>query len=121
MTPVSVNVDAGIGRITLDRPEQLNAVNVELSVELERAILVLGSDPTIQVIVVFGLSGNLSQVAISVRSSDCGLKGGRRCGHCSFPSGAPAMPSSRLTYQWWPQSKESPQRGGSNSCRPRTS
>jgi enoyl-CoA hydratase/carnithine racemase len=58
MTPVSVNVDAGIGRITLDRPEQLNAVNVELSVELERAILALGSDPTIQVIVVRGAGGN---------------------------------------------------------------
>ncbi len=48
MTPVSVNAAAGIGRITLDRPEQMNAVNVELGVELERAILTLGSDPTVQ-------------------------------------------------------------------------
>jgi enoyl-CoA hydratase/carnithine racemase len=58
MTPVSVNVDAGIGRITLDRPEQLNAVNVELSVELERAILGLGSDPAITVILIRGAAGN---------------------------------------------------------------
>jgi enoyl-CoA hydratase/carnithine racemase len=58
MTPVSVNAGAGIGRITLDRPEQMNAVNVELGVELERAILTLGSDPTIQVIVIRGAGGN---------------------------------------------------------------
>jgi enoyl-CoA hydratase/carnithine racemase len=58
MTPVSVNAADGIGRITLDRPEQMNAVNVEMCVELERAILTLGSDPTIQVIVVRGAAGN---------------------------------------------------------------
>lgn len=34
---VSVNA-AGIGRITPDRPELMNAVNVELGVELERAM-----------------------------------------------------------------------------------
>jgi enoyl-CoA hydratase/carnithine racemase len=55
---VSVNAAAGIGRITLDRPELMNAVNVELGVELERAILVLGSDPTIHVIVIRGAGGN---------------------------------------------------------------
>src|SRR5882757_8832961 len=54
---VSVNAAAGIGRITLDRPELLNAVNVELGVELERAILVLGSDPTIHVPVVAAVEG----------------------------------------------------------------
>src|SRR6202048_2981251 len=58
MTPVSVNAAAGIGRITLDRPEQMNAVNVELCVELERAILTLGSDPAIKVILVRGAAGN---------------------------------------------------------------
>jgi enoyl-CoA hydratase/carnithine racemase len=58
MTPVSVNVAAGIGRITLDRPEQMNAVNVELGIELERAVLALGSDPTIHVIVIRGAGGN---------------------------------------------------------------
>jgi enoyl-CoA hydratase/carnithine racemase len=55
---VSIDAAVGIGRITLDRPEQMNAVNVELGAELERAILALGSDPTIQVIVVRGAGGN---------------------------------------------------------------
>jgi len=58
MTPVSVNAAAGIGRITLDRPEQMNAVNVEMCVELERAILTLGSDPAIKVVHVRGAAGN---------------------------------------------------------------
>ncbi|MDT5193412.1 MAG: hypothetical protein QOF88_6972 [Mycobacterium sp.] len=55
---VSVNAAAGIGRITLDRSEQMNAITVALGVELERAILALGSDPTIHVIVIRGAGGN---------------------------------------------------------------
>ena len=58
MTPVTVTEAAGIGRITLNRPEQLNAVNVELSVSLERAIQLLGSDPAVNVILLRGSSGN---------------------------------------------------------------
>jgi enoyl-CoA hydratase/carnithine racemase len=58
MTPVSVNAAEGIGRITLDRPEQLNAVNVELGVRIERAIRALGSDPTVNVILIRGAGGN---------------------------------------------------------------
>jgi enoyl-CoA hydratase/carnithine racemase len=58
MTAVSVTTAAGIGRITLDRPEQMNAVNVELGVELERAIQLLGSDPAVNVILIRGAGGN---------------------------------------------------------------
>lgn len=58
MTPVSVSTAAGIGRITLNRPEQLNAVNVELGVGLERAIKLLGSDPSVNVILIRGAGGN---------------------------------------------------------------
>ena len=58
MTSVLVTEAAGIGRITLDRPEQMNPVNVELAVELERGILELGTDPAVNVIVVRGSAGN---------------------------------------------------------------
>lgn len=58
MTPVAVSAEAGIGRITLDRPDQLNAVNVELGVELQRAIWRLGDDPTVNVILIRGAGGN---------------------------------------------------------------
>lgn len=58
MTAVSVTEAAGIGRVTLDRPEQMNAVNVELGVDLERAIQLLGSDPAVNVILIRGAGGN---------------------------------------------------------------
>lgn len=58
MMPVTVAAAAGIGRITLDRPEQLNAIDVELGVQLERALRRLGSDPAVNVIVVRGAGGN---------------------------------------------------------------
>lgn len=58
MTSVLVSAAAGIGRITLNRPEQLNAVNVELAVALERALHTLGSDPAVNVILIRGAAGN---------------------------------------------------------------
>jgi enoyl-CoA hydratase/carnithine racemase len=58
MTAVSASAAAGIGRIILDRPEQMNAVNVDLGIELERALIGLGSDPTVNVILIRGAGGN---------------------------------------------------------------
>ena len=58
MTPVSVSAAAGIGTIVLNRPEHMNAVNVELAVALERALVTLGSDPTINVVLLRGGGGN---------------------------------------------------------------
>jgi enoyl-CoA hydratase/carnithine racemase len=58
MTAVSVSATAGIGRITLDRPEQMNALNVAMGIELERAIKLLGSDPVVNVILVRGAGRN---------------------------------------------------------------
>jgi enoyl-CoA hydratase/carnithine racemase len=58
VTPVTTTKQAGIGRITLNRPEQLNAVNVELAEELQRAIQLLGSDPAVNVILIRGAGGN---------------------------------------------------------------
>lgn len=58
MTPVTVTAAAGVGRITLDRPDQLNAINVELGVALERALRTVGSDSAVNVIVIRGAGGN---------------------------------------------------------------
>jgi enoyl-CoA hydratase/carnithine racemase len=58
MTSVAVTAGAGVGRITLDRPEQLNAINVELGIDLEHALLALGADQSVNVIVVQGAGGN---------------------------------------------------------------
>ncbi len=56
--PLRVSTSAGIGRITLDRPAQMNAITIELSTELERAIRTLGADPAVNVIVIRGAGGN---------------------------------------------------------------
>lgn len=58
MTSVSTAVQDGIGRITLNRPEQLNAINVELGGQLQQAIVRLGSDPDVKVILIRGAGGN---------------------------------------------------------------
>jgi enoyl-CoA hydratase/carnithine racemase len=48
----------GVGRITLNRPERMNAVTVQLCRELGKAIADLGADPDINVIVIRGSGGN---------------------------------------------------------------
>ena len=58
MTLVLSDVADGIAWITLNRPERMNAITVALSRELEKAIVELGNDPTITVVVVRGAEGN---------------------------------------------------------------
>lgn len=48
----------GIGRITLNRPERMNAVTTELARELEHALSDLSSDPAVNVIVIRGAGKN---------------------------------------------------------------
>jgi 2-(1,2-epoxy-1,2-dihydrophenyl)acetyl-CoA isomerase len=52
------SIDAGVGLITLDRPEKMNAISIVLGRELERAIAELGADPEVNVIVISGAGGN---------------------------------------------------------------
>jgi enoyl-CoA hydratase/carnithine racemase len=58
MSPVLRDVADGIGAITLNRPEQMNAITVALSGELEQAIVELGGNPEVNVIVIWGAGGN---------------------------------------------------------------
>lgn len=48
----------GVGTITLNRPEHMNALTVQLGVELERAILEVGGDPGVNAVLVQGAGGN---------------------------------------------------------------
>jgi enoyl-CoA hydratase/carnithine racemase len=48
----------GVGHITLNRPEHLNAVTTELARHLEDALSQMSADPTVNVIVVRGSGGN---------------------------------------------------------------
>ena len=56
MTAVLQAVSDRVGRITLNRPEQLNAITIDLARALERTIL--GIAPDVNVIVIRGAGGN---------------------------------------------------------------
>jgi enoyl-CoA hydratase/carnithine racemase len=58
MTLVRRDLADGIAWITLNRPERMNAITVALSGELEKAIVELGNDPTISVVIIRGADGN---------------------------------------------------------------
>jgi enoyl-CoA hydratase/carnithine racemase len=58
MTNVLRDASGGVGRITLNRPDRLNAITLELARELELAILGLGSDPGVNVVLIRGAGGS---------------------------------------------------------------
>jgi len=55
---VRTSVAAGIGRVTLNRPEAMNAITVELGRELEAALRGLGARDDVHVVLVRGAGGN---------------------------------------------------------------
>jgi enoyl-CoA hydratase/carnithine racemase len=58
MTTVMRGISDGVGWITLNRPDRLNAITVELGRELERAILDVGTDQDVNVVIIRGAGGN---------------------------------------------------------------
>ncbi|BBY66104.1 enoyl-CoA hydratase/isomerase family protein [Mycolicibacterium helvum] len=58
MKPVVTAIDGGIGRITLNRPDRMNAINVELATALQTAIDQLGDRRDVNVVVIRGAGGN---------------------------------------------------------------
>lgn len=58
MTLVLRDAADGIAWITLNRPERMNAITLALSGELEQAIVELGNDPAVTVVVIRGAEGN---------------------------------------------------------------
>jgi enoyl-CoA hydratase/carnithine racemase len=55
---VQSTIADGIGRITLNRPDRMNAITTELARELERALSELSGDPTVNVVVIRGADKN---------------------------------------------------------------
>src|SRR6202012_2639990 len=58
MSVVQHAIADGIGRITLNRPERLNAITIELARRLEHALSELSSVPAVNVIVIRGAGKN---------------------------------------------------------------
>jgi enoyl-CoA hydratase/carnithine racemase len=55
---VQSTIADGIGRITLNRPESMNAITTKLARELEGALSELSGDPTVNVVVIRGADKN---------------------------------------------------------------
>jgi enoyl-CoA hydratase/carnithine racemase len=55
---VQYAITDGVGHITLNRPERMNAVTTELARHLEQAVSQLSTDPAVKVIVVRGAGNN---------------------------------------------------------------
>jgi enoyl-CoA hydratase/carnithine racemase len=56
--PVLIIRDGAVGRVTLNRPDAMNAITIELARGLETALAALGADPGVNVIVVRGAGGH---------------------------------------------------------------
>ena len=48
------NPDTGIARITLNRPERLNALNDQMQIEIADAVVQADADPNIRVVIITG-------------------------------------------------------------------
>jgi enoyl-CoA hydratase/carnithine racemase len=60
VTVVRLEVADGVGRITLDRPEQMNAITIDLGRELEAALREVGARDDVGVVLLRGAGGNFS-------------------------------------------------------------
>ncbi len=114
MTLVVREVVDRVAVITLNRPEQMNALTVALSGELERAVRELGNDPEVNVILIRGSEETSVRAAISTKSSPCELKARTRCAPCSWHFVVRATPLPRSRSRLSPQCRASPWRAVSN-------
>ena len=55
---VTTSIDGRVAWIVLDRPDRMNAITVELARGLREAIVSLGADPAVNVMVIRGSGGN---------------------------------------------------------------
>ncbi len=58
MSTVVTRVEEGVAYLTLERPDKLNAITVELAADLQSALTSAGEDPSVAVIVLSGAGGN---------------------------------------------------------------
>jgi enoyl-CoA hydratase/carnithine racemase len=70
MTHVSFELDRGVGFITLNRPEKLNAITAEMSADLFGLVERAGPDESIRVLVLTGAGDRSFSVGSDVREVD---------------------------------------------------
>ena len=52
--PITFSVERGVGRVTLNRPDKMNALTPEMLVRLDRAWRAIEDDPTVRVVILSG-------------------------------------------------------------------
>src|SRR5271166_3492258 len=57
MKHIRIEVDAGVGVLTIDRPERFNSLDVETAQDLRKAGLQLARDRAVRAVVLRGLPG----------------------------------------------------------------
>ncbi len=95
---ILVDVEDGVGTITLNRPDKLNAMNRKLSAELHDAVKALNANDDVGCIVVTGAGPRHSPpAAISTSSaktiSNTASSSSRRCARAAEPTTSPPRPS----------------------------
>ncbi len=120
MSNVHHEIDGAIGRITLNRPERMNAVSVPLARELGEAIRQVGNHRDVRVVVIRGAwsfeeQAEISaQEVISMRYSGSRPRGRQLYTRCSPPFVARARPSRMRESPWLLRLREWRWPGGSS-------
>ena len=79
---ITYQTDAGIARITLNRPDRLNAINDQMQVEIASAVADADADPNVRVLIITGAGrafcagGDLNQLGGSSNGSGEGWTSG---------------------------------------------
>ncbi|WP_078293256.1 enoyl-CoA hydratase/isomerase family protein [Mycobacterium sp. D16R24] len=58
MSDIDQEIDGAIGRITLNRPDRMNAISVSFARQLGEAVRAAGNHPDVRVVVIRGAGGN---------------------------------------------------------------
>jgi 2-(1,2-epoxy-1,2-dihydrophenyl)acetyl-CoA isomerase len=58
MKHIRVEVEGGVGVLTIDRPQRFNSLDVETAQDLRKAGLQLARDPTVRAVILCGVSGS---------------------------------------------------------------
>jgi len=61
---VAVDIDAHIANVTLNRPEKMNAVSMEMFAELGEVGSHIASDPSVRVVVLSGAGGSIPRFSL---------------------------------------------------------
>jgi len=84
MGEVLFSIEAGVGRITIDRPEKSNALNRDIIGQLRRALRDAGDSPEVRVITITGAGEKVFCAGLDLKASLSPLSKGEGFGRSDF-------------------------------------